>query len=185
MQVKGKQDGFGPLGICNRLFNFIMNTILTRGTRRVTLPQHDTTSPEHDTTSPQHEETQAFEASQMDQYEVIRPESHELPVEFRHTERPMVNRTSDSSGQVLVQENVNSTQLRKETGLQDQGKVNGDREKGTKRSTSTIVEGGNLPGRKHHLLSVDSNINEKADAFIRSRKEAMEKALNMKHTNDV
>ncbi|KAK1428268.1 hypothetical protein QVD17_17098 [Tagetes erecta] len=179
MQEKGTQDdGLGPFGICHRLFNFLMNTILTRGTRRVIVETSVTTSPQDD-------ETQAFEASHMDQGEMIRAESHELPVEFRHTERPMVNQTSDSSGEVLVQENRISTQPRKETQLQDQSKGNDGREKGRKRSTLTIVEGGSLPGRKHHLLSVDSNINEKADAFIRSKKEAMEKALNMKHTNDV
>ncbi|KAI3829665.1 hypothetical protein L1987_03792 [Smallanthus sonchifolius] len=179
MQEKGKQDdGLGPLGICHRLFNFIMNSILTRGTRRIALGTNNAASPQDD-------ETRSFEASHTGQDKVTRPESHELQVEFRHTNGPIVNQTSNTSGQILVQENMNSTRARKETDSQDQGKGNGDHENATKKSTLTIVDGENLPGRKHHLLSVASNINEKADAFIRSRKEAMDKTLNMKQTNDV
>ncbi|KAI3682719.1 hypothetical protein L1987_82909 [Smallanthus sonchifolius] len=178
MQEKGKQDdGLGPLGICHRLFNFIMNSI-TRGTRHIALGTSNTTSP-------QDNETRSFEASHTSQNEVTRPESHELLVEFRHTNGPIVNRTSNTSGQILVQENRNLTRARKETDSQDRGKGNGDSGKATEKSTLTIVDGENLPGRKPHLLSVASNINEKADAFIRSRKEAMEKTLNMKQTNDV
>ncbi|MFS7901891.1 hypothetical protein Hanom_Chr01g00004891 [Helianthus anomalus] len=204
MQEKGKQDdGFGPFSICQRLFNFIMNSILTRGTRRVTLGANNTTSPQDDETrafeashtsqdtSPQDDKARAFEVSHTNQDpspqddktqasgqdQVTRPDGHELLVEFRHTNGSMVNKTSHPSSQAVIQETKNPTQTRKQTSPQDQGKVNGDRHKSTKKSTLPILEGGNLPGRKHHLLSVASNINEKADAFIRSRKEAMEKTL--------
>ncbi|KAF5820497.1 hypothetical protein HanXRQr2_Chr01g0002931 [Helianthus annuus] len=209
MQEKGKQDdGFGPFSICQRLFNFIMNSILTRGTMRVTLGASNTTSPQDDETrafeashtsqdtspqddkarafevshtsqdtSPQDDKTQAFKASHMGQDQATRPDGHELLVEFRHTNGSMVNKTNNPSSQAVIQETKNPTQTRKQTSPQDQGKVNGDRDKSRKKSTLPISEGGNLPGRKHHLLSVASNINEKADAFIRSRKEAMEKTL--------
>ncbi|GJX26911.1 hypothetical protein Tco_0233207 [Tanacetum coccineum] len=169
MEERGTtNDGFGPLGICHRLFNFIMNSFLTLGTRRLTsgtrnaaLPHDDGSRPLLNTRGPDH---------------VIRPDGHEVQVELRHTNGAMVNRTNNNSGQVVVKENTNLTQARNKT----EGNKNGGREKETNMSTLTIVEGGNLPGRKHHHLSVASNINEKADAFIRSRKEAMEKALSMK-----
>ncbi|KAL8214934.1 hypothetical protein R6Q57_004383 [Mikania cordata] len=179
MQEKDNQDdGLGPLGICHRLFNFIMNSILTRGARRITLGTRNTVSIRDD-------ETRAFEVSHTSQDELIRPYDHELLVEFRHTNGSMVNRTSDthvkmgSEDQVLVQENQNSTNTHMKMGSEDQVKGNGGLEKETRKTSLTIVDGEKLAGRRHHLLNVASNINEKADAFIRSRKEAM------KQTNDV
>lgn len=104
-----------------------------------------------DPTSPQDVKTLAFEASLMDQDKVV-------------------NRTVNTSGQDLVQGNMITTQTRKEMESRDQGDGNAVREKITKGS---IVDGGNLPRRRHHLLSVDTNINEKSDAFIKSQLEKM------------
>ncbi|KAD3338234.1 hypothetical protein E3N88_33755 [Mikania micrantha] len=144
----------------------------SRGARRITLGTSNTVSPRDD-------ETHAFEVSHTSQDELIRPNDHELLVEFRHTNGSMVNQTSDTSGQVLVQENRNSTNTRVKMGSEDQVKGDGGLEKETRKTNLTIVDGEKLAGRRHHLLNVASNINEKADAFIRSRKEAM------KITNDV
>ncbi|PWA59253.1 hypothetical protein CTI12_AA393140 [Artemisia annua] len=169
MAEKGTtNDGFGPLGICHRLFNFIMNSFLTRGNRRLTSGTSNAASPHDDGSRPL--------LNTRGQDHVIRPDGHEISVEYRHTNGAMVSRTKNNSGQVLVKENTNMTQAHNKT----EGNKNGGREKETNKSTLTIVEGEHLPGRKHHLLDVTTNINEKADAFIRSRKEAMERALSMK-----
>ncbi|CAH1417653.1 unnamed protein product [Lactuca virosa] len=174
MQEEGKtDDGFIPLGICHRLFNFIINSFLTR---HFTSP-HDERSQAHQVRNPDHDV--------ISHHHHGHDTDHEILVEFRHINGSIVNRKNKSSGQNLVKENGNPTLTRQKTDSQDQRNGNGDQEKAPKRTNLKIIEGGNLPGRRHHLLSVASNINEKADAFIRSKKEAMEKNLSMKEINDV
>ncbi|TXG63577.1 hypothetical protein EZV62_010571 [Acer yangbiense] len=51
MQQK-KKDSYNPLGICERLFNFIMNGIIASGFKRVTLGQPAGSAVEHQSKSP-------------------------------------------------------------------------------------------------------------------------------------
>ncbi|KAI3787745.1 hypothetical protein L2E82_00129 [Cichorium intybus] len=156
-------DNFGSLGICHRLFNFIINSFLIRRF-----------------TSPHGYRSQAHEDNNQD-HDLISHHGHdtgpEIQVEFRHINGSTANRRNNGSDNILVQENGNTTLTRRKTDSQDQRNGNGDRENVQKKTSLTIIDGEKLPGRKHHLLNVASNINEKADDFIRSRKEAMEKKL--------
>lgn len=190
MQENGRSqdDGFNPLGICHRLFNFIMNSFLTRGTKRVTLGTTTNAASVHD------DRSRALKRNPTQDH-VIRPDgghdpSPEILVEFRHTNGATVKQRSNASDRVSERENA-TTRTRQRRDPRDQGNGNGSGsgsgsgENVTRNSDLIIKDGANLPGRRHHLLSVASNINEKADAFIRSRKEAMEKNLSLKQKADI
>ncbi|KAI3668191.1 hypothetical protein L6452_43268 [Arctium lappa] len=175
------------LGFSFTLFNFILNSFLSRGTKRVTLGTTTTTN----AASASDVRSRALERN-PNQDHVIRPDgghdpSPEILVEFRHTNGATVKQRSNGSDHVSVRENATRSRQRRDQ--RDQGDGNesgsGSGENVAKRSDLIIRDGANLPGRRHHLLSVASNINEKADAFIRSRKEAMEKNLSLKQVADM
>ncbi|KAL4588190.1 hypothetical protein LXL04_001072 [Taraxacum kok-saghyz] len=140
MQEEGKtDDGFGPLGICHRLYNFIIDIFVTR---RVISP-HEDKSRAHEDSNPNHD--------------VISHHGHDtgpnILVEFRHTIGSIVNKRNNGYDQVLVQKNGNPTLTRRKTDAQEQRNGNGGQEKVPKKTNLMIIEGGNLPRRKPHILS--------------------------------
>ena len=159
MQKRDSNNNLKPLGFCNRLFNFIMDSLLARALK------HGTTA---------HESNEAlFEG----------PSSSEITVEFRHAKKdsPLVNGEKQSG--------IIRPSLKKDTALVQVGEKELEPKKKVAKKTVTIKESGGEGERKKKkekikqaeeptvkspgLVFLNNNINEKSDAFIRRKREAL------------
>ncbi|KAK9282057.1 hypothetical protein L1049_004969 [Liquidambar formosana] len=107
--MQERDNQLQPLGICHRLFNFIMNSLVARGIKRVTLGRP---ASHGGSTKPDGEESLL---SPTGQRKSVEKSSSEIVVEFKHTngleywtpidktEIPLVQGIGDSSGTSLSQ----------------------------------------------------------------------------------
>ncbi|XP_057509185.1 uncharacterized protein LOC130791883 [Actinidia eriantha] len=143
MQKRDSNNNLKPLGFCNRLFNFIMDSLLSRALKRVTM------------------------ARESNEVPVEGPSSSEITVEFRHAKKdsPLVNGEK--------QRGIIRPSLKKEIAIVQVGEkelepkekvAKNKEEEKIKRVEETTMK---PPG----VMFLNNNINEKSDAFIRRKRE--------------
>ncbi|GFZ13641.1 hypothetical protein Acr_23g0020260 [Actinidia rufa] len=159
MQKRDSNNYVKPLGICSRLFSFIMDTLLARAIKRMTT------------------------ACELNEVPVKGPLSSEITVEFRHAKKdsPLVNGEKQSG--------IIRPSLKKDIALVQVGERELDPKGKVAKKMVTIKESGGEGERKKKkekikqaeeptvkppgLVFLNNNINEKSDAFIRRKREAL------------
>ena len=155
MQKRDSNNNLKPLGFCNRLFNFIMDSLLSRALERVTT------------------------ARESNEVPVEGPSSSEITVEFRNAKKdsPLVNGEK--------QRGIIRPSLKKEIAIAQVGERELEPKEKVAKKTVTIKESGGEGERnkeekikpaeetttKPSGVVFLNNINEKSDAFIRRKRE--------------
>lgn len=193
-----------PIGICHKLYNFIINTLFSPPLKRVTMGH----TPNSDTDG----EILLHDLSRKGEDQSDAISSSEIVVEFRHTEEDWTSKVDNLNAALLsdhVKQKENDQMAR--IGINMKPQVQGTSAEATStnvvkgkgpKKTATIKhdqkdrdkqqqqQDNNIPTtvsstvesdqsvrkpKLPRLLSVTSNINEKSDAFIESRLKAMRK----------
>ncbi|XP_057509181.1 uncharacterized protein LOC130791878 [Actinidia eriantha] len=157
MQKRDSNNNLKPLGFCNRLFNFIMDSLLSRALKRVAT------------------------ARESNEVPVEGPSSSEITVEFRHAKKdsPLVNGEK--------QRGIIRPSLKKEIDIVQVGEKELEPKEKVAKKTVTIKESGVEGERNKEeekikrveettmkppgVMFLNNNINEKSDAFIRRKRE--------------
>ncbi|KAL3359285.1 hypothetical protein AABB24_016047 [Solanum stoloniferum] len=127
MDKRGQIHNSQSSSICNRLFNFIINTIWVTMGNQIPIE-----SPKD-----------------------IKNMNGAIEIEFRHME--IVGPKKIASIKEITQKRNEAKQIP---------------------SAPTLTPTSTSPARRRHFINVASNINEKTEAFIKSKKEALRKSYN-------
>lgn len=185
--VNGRRDNAQPLGICQRFLKLLMSNLFGRGIKHITLGGRESV------------EVPIEAPSRNGRNSVLKPSAKsngEIVIDFRHIEP-----TSNKNGNLAATEKTDASRfggnhhkgrpptatLAQESAVRNMGGGKNDTEKdiinGRKpadKETMTMAPGQSL---RPLLMKAPSNINEKADDFIRSRKEAMNKHFNSSYVS--
>uniref|UniRef100_A0A2P2MZV0 Uncharacterized protein n=1 Tax=Rhizophora mucronata TaxID=61149 RepID=A0A2P2MZV0_RHIMU len=229
-----------PFGICQRVFNFFMNSLIARGLKRVTLGHEAIEVPLVDPLTRNGEDSVGEQqATSLVRQSGVKKENHQartrskfdsgydIQVHFKQYEEelehwtyiekpeaqkgnqtklkkrratdlpgkeelPLVQTKGDATGQGKSSQEAAAQGIMEPTlttwferrGIKDWAAVeDGAKEKGKRIASGNLklaIEPEELKVKnRRHLFSVVSNINEKADEFIKSRQEAMRRNFSL------
>ncbi|KAI7983821.1 hypothetical protein LOK49_LG15G00403 [Camellia lanceoleosa] len=187
-----------PLGICHRLFNFIMNSLIAPGVKLLTtghsLPDHQSNKMSFEDSSTNQSELSLKHATHNGEKSVLHADwerpidrsSSEIMVEFRHTngvEQWTLDRVPKKDSPPVIRD---FPKLQK--GMENRNSVQGifQEEENIEKKYAKIPIDQKLKGvvvetddkRPSYRPLILMNINEKSDAFIRQKREALMRTNN-------
>ncbi|KAJ4969237.1 hypothetical protein NE237_015938 [Protea cynaroides] len=201
-----KENQFQPLGVCERLFNFIINTIAAQGHKRITLgpPQAYNlveipitgssgaySAGEHMGTATKPTEgggaiiaRDGFQTQLQKDVPTGTSSLRKVPLEGQDSKQRVKGPSKDRARGITDPQANGSAGVgtdseargSKETLISKGKEEKTAKEKLTKDTEPNKGEKGKAPRSLVPLIRMASNIDEKSDAFIRSRKEALSRS---------